>query len=123
MASAPQTIALRHGTTRQRAEAILIGGPDPNFREPGELTRAEAFSTAPLGSRGQLGDPETVARRKARLFEDEGGPVIVEIHVPVDVVACADDYGDEVRFGPGFGLEELLAAWPTIHKRLIDVTP
>jgi hypothetical protein len=123
MAGAPQTIVLRHGTTRRRAEAILLGGPDPDFHEPGELTRAEAFSTAPLGGRGRLGDPDVIARQKARLFEGEGGPVVLEIHVPAEVVARADDYGDGIRFGPGFGLEELLTVWPTIHKRLIDLTP
>jgi hypothetical protein len=38
--------------------------------------------------------------------------------VPESIVALALHPGGEVWFGPGFGLEELLAAWPGISKRV-----
>src|SRR5437764_11328701 len=103
---------LHHGTTRNRAEAIIANGPDPDFQEPGEYTKAEGFSTAPPGAQGTSGDPEKIARGKAAKF-GEGGPVILELDVPDDIVARSDNLIDEVRFNPGYGLEELLAAWPT----------
>src|SRR5262249_27748389 len=36
---------LLHGTTRHRADKLLMRGPDPNFVEPGGGSRAENFST------------------------------------------------------------------------------
>jgi hypothetical protein len=112
---------LHHGTTRQRAEAILRDGPDPDYREPGGLTPADGFSLARPGGRVQHGAPEVVARGKAALFTDEGGAVIIEVDVTDAVVRKADDYGDEVRFLPGIGLEELLQTWTDLPKRLIEL--
>src|SRR5438132_1472962 len=106
-------IVLWHGTTRRRAEAIMRNGPDPNFREPGGGIRAEGFSTT---RRQQAwcpqGEPVDVARRKDRLFPGEGGPVLLEVEVPHSIVVLAD-LMVEIRFDPGYGLEELLAAWPS----------
>jgi hypothetical protein len=112
---------LHHGTTRVRAEAILASGPDPNYREPGEVTTAEGFSTARPESPARHGTPEAFARLKAALFPTEGGPVILEIEVPDGLVRLADDFGDEVRFSLGYGLEELLQVWPSLPKRLIEL--
>jgi hypothetical protein len=114
-------IRLWHGTTRQRAEEIIQNGPDPAFREPGGSTLAEGFSTArdhqPWFPQGE---PEDVARGKDRLFPGERGPVILEIEVPQSVVFLAD-LVVEVRFERGFGLEELLALWPSLSKRIIPL--
>jgi hypothetical protein len=63
--------------------------------------------------------PEDYARGKARLFPKEGGPAIVEVDVPDAIVALGFHPGGEVWFGPGFGLEELLAAWPALGKRVV----
>ena len=94
-------------------------GPNPGFREPGELTTAGGFSMArPAGPFG-LGQPEAIARAKAAIFPQEGGPVILEIDVPDDVVRRATDVIDEVRFEPGSGLEELLQVWPSLPKRIL----
>jgi hypothetical protein len=112
---------LHHGTTRARAAAILAGGPDPNYREPGEWTTAEGFSTARPGHPARLGAPEDVARSKAAIFPDDGGAAIIEMDVPDEVVRLADDYGDEIRFSPGAGLEELLRVWESLPKRLIEL--
>jgi hypothetical protein len=111
-------IRLRHGTTRQRAEAILQNGPNPDFVEPGGLDRAEGFSSARIQDSYPYGSPDDVAAGKAQLFPGEGGPAIVEIEVPDSIVQKAD-LGGEVRFDPGFGLEELLAVWPSIPKRIL----
>src|SRR5437016_1534096 len=89
------TVRLRHGTTSLRAAHLLQHGPDP------------------------LGAPEDYARGKARLFPREGGPAILEIDVSESIVARAVHPGGEVWFGPGFGLGELLAAWPQIAKRVV----
>jgi hypothetical protein len=120
MASGERLIILRHGTTRQRAEAILKNGPNPNFREPGGSDAAEGFSTARLTGPYLTGSPEKVAEGKARLFPNEGGPVFLEIEVPEAIVRQAD-LGGEVRFEHGFGLKELLEAWPALLKRIIPL--
>jgi hypothetical protein len=108
---------LWHGTTRRRAESILKNGPDPSFLEPGGLDKAGGFSMAFPKGPYPLGSPADVARRKDRLFPDEGGPVILEVEVPEAIVQKASLNG-EVRFDPGYGLEELLAVWPSLTKRI-----
>ncbi len=115
-------VLLRHGTTRQRAEAIFRDGPDPSFREPGGFGTAEGFSTARVQGAYPFGVPDTVALGKGVLFPNEGGPAILEIEVPQSLVAMADLVG-EVRFDPGYGLEELLAIWPLIPKRITSPCP
>jgi hypothetical protein len=125
------TVPLHHGTTLHRARRILAGGPDPNFVEPsGQQIRAEHFSTAYADGRVlAMGKPEDYARLKATNFPNEGGPVILEMEVPdwvVDVV-LNDPIGSalarsgEVRFEPGYGLDELLREWPTIPKRVLPL--
>ena len=118
MASARASLVLlRHGTTRRRAEAILQSGPDPNFKQPGDNQKAEGFSTARLQGPFPFGTPEVLAAGKARLFPDEGGPAIIDIGVPEYIVRKADLRG-EVRFDHGAGLEELLAIWSSLSKRI-----
>jgi hypothetical protein len=90
MASGELLICLRHGTTRQRAEAILRDGPNPKFREPGGADTAEGFSTARLTGPYPYGSPANMAIRKGRLFPNEGGPVFLEIEVPEAIVRQAD---------------------------------
>lgn len=119
MTTAGQRRILWHGTTRRRAEAILRDGPDRNFTEPGSLNKAEGFSTAFREGPFAVGTPEEYAARKANLFPNEGGSVILEIEVPTEIVALASDVGGDVRFLPNWGLEELLQAWPTILKRIL----
>ncbi len=111
------SVRLRHGTTRMRAEHMLQKGPDPNLVVGGDT--ANGLSTAPTDGPYPLGAPEVYARGKARLFPQEGGPAILEIDVPASIVALAVHPGGEVWFGPGFGLEQLLAAWPRISKRVV----
>src|SRR5437899_12205190 len=118
MSAAESLVRLRHGTTRLRAEAILRHGPDPNYKEPGGSDLAEGFSTTRVQGSYPYGSPDAIAAGKARLFPNEGGPAIVEIEVPESIVQKADLEG-EVRFERGFGLEELLAAWPLITKRIL----
>jgi hypothetical protein len=120
MAASSAVVVLWHGTTRQRAEAILLNGPDLDFREPGSPLRAEGFSTARPRSTYSQGSPEVVARGKDQLFPNEGGPVILEIEVPEAIVLLAD-FVCEVRFEPRFGFDELLAAWPAIAKRILPL--
>src|SRR6202035_463005 len=82
---------LLHGTTRHRAEQIMVQGPDPEFNEPGGGRRAEGFSTCLEVGPFPLGTPEAYARRKALLFPNEGGPAIVMVDVPDDLIALAVD--------------------------------
>jgi len=118
---------LHHGTTRHRAARIMAQGPDPDFIEPGGGPRAEGFSTCLAIGPFPLGTPEEYARRKATGFPDEGGPVILAVEVPEDIVTLAVD---EVYFPPsqgivqfdeGAGLEELRAAWPTLPKQIVPI--
>jgi hypothetical protein len=73
-----------------------------------------------------FGRPEEYPRGKAREFPDEGGPVILVVDVPDDIVQQAvNDWlplsQGLVQFDPGAGLEELAAAWPTLTKQIRSV--
>lgn len=133
MAEERQVITLRHGTTHRRAERLLTTPPDPNFVDPGGQyeSRAGGFSTVVAGFPNLgLGTPEEYAQSKASNFPNEGGPVILEIDVPVEIVDSVreDQYGGsqatmsgEVRFDPTLGLSELCQAWPTLVKRILPL--
>jgi hypothetical protein len=82
---------LHHGTTRQRAQRIVAAGPDPDFMEPGGSTRADGFSACLEAGPFPLGKPEDYARHKAAAFPVEGGPVILEVEVPDDIIELATD--------------------------------
>jgi hypothetical protein len=118
---------LLHGTTRRRAEQILARGPNPDFIEPGGGSRAEGFSTYLEIGPFTLMRPEEYARRKADLFPEEGGPVIVAIEVPSELINLASDdlyfplSQGVVQFDEGAGLEELRANWVGFRKCLISV--
>jgi hypothetical protein len=66
-----------------------------------------------------VGSPAAYAAGKARLFPNEGGPAILEVEVPEWIVRLASATGGEIRFEPGYGLEELLAAWDSLTKRIL----
>lgn len=132
MTPAPPPVILHHGTTLHRARSIEANGPDPNYYEPGgrHLPPAEAFSTCFTDGRPcRQGTAETYARGKAANFPNEGGPAILEVEVPAwivdillnDPLQAAFANSGEARFEPGFGLEELLAEWPNLTKRVIPI--
>jgi hypothetical protein len=119
MALAKATRTLRHGTTRQRADSILKDGPNLNFLEPGGMDPARGFSTYPVGAPISVGTAEAYAAGKAKQFPSEGGPAIVGVEVPEDIIGMGIDAGGEIRFEPGFGLDELLQAWPGLTKKVV----
>lgn len=126
MAEQPATTAsqgriLWHGTTKRRAEAIVHDGPDANFLEPGGFDKAWGFSTAPPQGPYPFGDPRVVAIGKAAQFPDEGGPVILEVQIPEEIIALAVDQIAEIRFEPDYGLEELRLAWPALPRRILEL--
>jgi hypothetical protein len=120
-------VLLLHGTTRQRAESIIIVGPDASFREPGGST-ADGFSTCLAEGPFDFGSPELYARRKAAIFPNEGGPAILAFEVPEDIADTmigavgqlipgkAFNAGAEIRFEAGGGLEHLLAVWAQLSR-------
>lgn len=117
---------LLHGTTRRRAESILAHGPDPSFQEPGDDQRAEAFWTCLESGPFPEGTSREYALGKSALFPEEGGPAILVLEVPDDLIALTDQVfyprrGGVVAFEEGRGLEELVAAWPTISKQIQEV--
>lgn len=74
-----------------------------------------------------LGSPASYARGKARQFPNEGGPVILAVEVPEELVQRAVNFyfplsQGLVQFDRGAGLEELLAAWATLEKEIRSVT-
>lgn len=118
---------LLHGTTRVRAEQILRHGPKPHFQEPGGQAWEDGFSMNTQAGPFHFGRPEDYARGKAREFPDEGGPVILAVDVPDDIVQRAvNDWFplDQglIQFDLGAGLEELIAAWPSLAKEIRSVT-
>jgi hypothetical protein len=117
---------LLHGTTTDRAKRIYAHGPDPNFVEAERCARAESFSTCLEHGPFPLGRPEQYARRKAADFPNEGGPAILAVEVPDQIVKSAVNewfpLGQGiVQFDEGAGLRELLAAWPTLRKEIRTV--
>ena len=127
----PATV-LHHGTTLLRARAIEANGPDPQYREPHSqhIPPAQGFSTVIGDGRPcSTGTPEVAARNKHALFPDEGGPVILEVHVPAWIIALL--YADpiaaglarngEIRFEAESGLNELRAEWHNLTKRVIPL--
>ena len=105
----------------------MARGPDPDFVEPGGGPRAEGFSTYLESGPFPLGTPEEYARRKAAVFPNEGGPAILAVDVPDDIIALAVDEvyfplsQGFVQFDEGAGLEELRAAWSTLEKQVVPV--
>jgi len=76
-----------------------------------------------------VGTPEQYARLKAANFPNEGGPAVLEIDVPTNIIAILEadpdardsmDSGDTL-FDPRVGMTELLVAWPSLVKRILRV--
>src|SRR5436309_743542 len=105
---------LHHGTTRQRAEAIVRDGPDPRFVEPLGSVPSDGFSMADPDQPLWYGSPEQYARGKAKANTSEGEPVILEVDVPPEIAVLANEPPGEYRFDWGYGMEQLLAAWPDL---------
>ena len=117
---------LLHGTTRSRAERIARLGPDPRYREPGGSGQDDGFSLNLEAGPFHFGSVEDYAKGKSREFPAEGGPVILAVEVPDDIVRLAESdwfplSQGLVQFDSGAGLEELVAAWPTLHKEIRGV--
>jgi hypothetical protein len=117
---------LLHGTTRVRAEQILEQGPNPYFQEPGGQAGDESFSMSVEGGPFLFGRPEDYARGKAKEFPDEGGPAILVVDVPDNIVQRAvNDWfplnQGLIQFDLGAGLEELLAVWPNISREIRNI--
>jgi hypothetical protein len=115
---------LLHGTTRWRAERILRDGPEVRFREPGGQSWEDGFSLCLEAGPFPFGSPEQYARGKANEFPDEGGPVILMVDVPEDVIALTiNDWfplsQGLIQFDRSSGLEELLSAWQNLEKRIV----
>lgn len=72
-----------------------------------------------------LGSPECYARSKAKNYPSEGGAVILELDIPVDIARLSTIPTGDYQFDVGHGITELLAAWLTIEKRIriLDVNP
>src|SRR3954452_16799294 len=101
---------LEHGTTRVRAEQILLHGANPRFQEPGGQAWDDGFSMNLEAGPFVFGTPEEYAQGKAREFPNEGGPVILAVDVPDDIVQRAVNAWFPlsqglVQFDPGAGLE------------------
>jgi hypothetical protein len=115
---------LLHGTTRWRAEQIVLNGPDVWFQEPGEVASRQKrpeFTMNLESGPFWFGHPEDYARLKALQFPTEGGAVILALQVPEEIVRKATDGAlplsqGVVQFEPGLGLDALLREWPTVAK-------
>jgi hypothetical protein len=117
---------LLHGTTRVRAEQLLRHGPNPHFQEPGGQAGDDGFSMTVETGPFYFGKPEDYARGKASAFPGEGGPVILAVDVPDDIVQKAVNdwfplHQGLIQFELGAGLEELLDDWPILAKEIRSV--
>lgn len=119
-------MVLLHGTTRHRAEQIIRYGPNPYFEEPGGRPGQDGFSMNLESGPFLFGGVEQYALGKARQFPDEGGPAIIAVEVPDEIVrrAVSDWFPlgqGLVQFDLGAGLEELTTAWPGLGKEIRSV--
>ncbi len=113
---------LHHGTTRQRAEAIVRDGPSLDYIEEGGDEPANGFATAPATGPFWQGNPAVIAKGKALEFRNEGGAVILEIDWPDEIAALAGQLSHpEFRFEPGYGYAELMDKWHSLPKRIIPL--
>jgi hypothetical protein len=112
---------LLHGTTRQRAEAILQSGPDPRYPEGGIAIPPFGFYMMPAEASDEFGTVEDYARGKSTSHPGEGGPVILEVEVPDAVALLALVTAPIYCFDNGYGLEELMSVWHRLAKRIVDV--
>jgi hypothetical protein len=117
---------LLHGTTRLRAEQIMQHGPNPRFQETGGHAWDVGFSMYLESGPFLFGPVEQYAQGKAGEFPNEGGPVILAVDVPEDIVQKAVSAWFPlsqglVQFDLGAGLEELTAAWPALAKEIRSV--
>jgi hypothetical protein len=97
----------------------LATGPDP------ARCGADGFCTYLESGPFLFGAPEEYANRKEA--HDEGGPAILVVEVPDEIIALAENEWFPlsqglVQVSPGAGLDELLTAWPHLRKeiRLIE---
>lgn len=44
---------------------------------------------------------------------------MVEVNVPDSIADLGINAGGEIRFEPGFGLDELLQEWPKLTKKVV----
>lgn len=69
--------------------------------------------------------PEAYSRGKAAQFPHEGGPVILAVEIPDEVLSAADPFlpieDGVVQFGFGVGIEELLATWKDLRKEIREL--
>ncbi len=111
----PKTIRLLHGSTNKRNKLILKNGPDPDFIEPYGFP-AEGFSTSPEKGPYPVGSPADYAHSKANIFQDEGGPSVIYVDVPISIIKKSIRTSGEVRFEKGYGLDELYNIWKSLNK-------
>lgn len=116
-----------HGTTLRRAESIVVHGPNPKYREPGGHPTDDGFSMYRDGGPYLFQPPERYAIGKSRQFPSEGGPCLLFVEIPTVIVerAWTPWFHPEdgiVQFDAGAGLEELLAAWPSLVKEIRGVS-
>jgi hypothetical protein len=87
------------------------------------MAASGSFSTCLERGPFPLGTASEYAFRKAALFPNEGGPSILAVDVPDEIIALTtDEYfpisQGVVQFDPDVGLEDLLAAWPRLWKEI-----
>jgi len=134
---------LLHGTTLRRAERIIRVGPDLRFVEPGAAgLPAENITFAVEGHPACLGSAARYAADKSSNFPGEGGPVVVAVDVPDELVMAAakelaegilgpvDEAGllvavvgmwGGILFEKGPAFAALMAAWPGLPKEIRSV--
>ncbi len=114
-----------HGTTLQRGEAIMRDGPLPDYQERHAIWAPQGFCVTAKDGPFPLGSPEDYARTKALNFPNEGGPVMLEMVIPDEIIRLCETPTGDLQFDYGYGIEELRAAWPLIQKQLcqLEVKP
>ena len=115
--------------------SILKNGPEANYRQGAGIM--EGFFVVPAGviPDERSGSAVSYALAKAinKDYLSEGGPAILEFELSDEQVSAIVGEEGEIAFGKALnarleiafqkdgGLEELLAIWPTLKKRVVAV--
>ena len=114
---------LLHGTTLRRAESIFRYGRDLRYREPCGVDEASEFSMNRESGPFPLMHPREYAIGKAEKFPNEGGPALLAVDVPEELIELTIDEwfpaeNGVVVFDDRHGIRQLLEKWDELSKEI-----
>ena len=121
---------LLHGTTQALRLQNRSGTTRCAFQGAGRSRHERRIRDLPQGRTrpAHSGISRGLCVRQSRAISHEGGPAILEIDCPDDIIAATDQLlypasQGIIQFDEGSGLENLLAVWRQLEKRIVIFDP